>query len=447
MVKRLIFKNVFRSSHSAGSDYDERGWVGAFARYIAVLTIGVMAAGVGAATVWDAVVIGAGDSAAGAPTKLETRVAVLEADEWAQSLRSEKFWSTRKGDGGEPVRVKLQPGPDAPPKADPALKVEQRVAQAKTDRTDAGEWYNGDGDTHRTVCVRLCDGYFWPISFSTTSDNFDRDKRTCEKSCGGTPTRLYVHENPGQDVTQMEDLKGKPYAKLPTAYLFRTEYNQSCKCNAHPWEQEAHDRHRIYALEADKRKGSKLAALELEQMKQQLKQGLAASRKALVVVAAEASPKLPQTIGLAVAAPAVPEIKTEAGPGKRELSFAVAALAPAASPFPYGSPITTGSIGSVAAPAAPSVSERRKPKPAAAEESKPRPRPEPRAEARPVVRKPEPPAERQTVTRTQPERTERKQQVTAPAPAPRPVARPAPRPYTIARGEDDWKARAFNSGR
>lgn len=34
--------------------------------------------------------------------------------------------------------------------------------------------------TYRTLCVRLCDGYYWPVSFSTTSDGLGEDKESSE---------------------------------------------------------------------------------------------------------------------------------------------------------------------------------------------------------------------------------------------------------------------------
>ena len=45
--------------------------------------------------------------------------------------------------------------------------------------------YFGDG-TFRTLCVRTCDGYYFPISFSTTSDQFREDAHTC---AGDVPRR------------------------------------------------------------------------------------------------------------------------------------------------------------------------------------------------------------------------------------------------------------------
>jgi hypothetical protein len=107
--------------------------------------------------------------------------------------------------------------------------------------------------TYRTVCVRLCDGYYFPMSYATTPDHFAKDAAKCEASCG-SPVRLYVHENPGSETESMEDLSGRPYSELKTAYLYRTEYVPSCSCKAQPWEQEAQDKHRVYALAESEQK-------------------------------------------------------------------------------------------------------------------------------------------------------------------------------------------------
>lgn len=100
--------------------------------------------------------------------------------------------------------------------------------------------------TYRTVCVRLCDGYFFPISFATTREHFARDAAACESSCR-TSARLYIYPNPGGEPEEMTDLEGQPYSALKSAFLFRTNYNASCTCKPHPWEKEALDRHRAYA--------------------------------------------------------------------------------------------------------------------------------------------------------------------------------------------------------
>jgi hypothetical protein len=46
--------------------------------------------------------------------------------------------------------------------------------------------------TYRTVCVRLCDGVYFPISFSTYRSYFAKDAERCERSCPNR-SRLFVH--------------------------------------------------------------------------------------------------------------------------------------------------------------------------------------------------------------------------------------------------------------
>ena len=121
------------------------------------------------------------------------------------------------------------------------------------------------GNTYRTVCVRLCDGYYWPISYATTTANFDRDRQKCESSCG-SPAKLYRGRTSSSDIDDMEDQNGQPYHRLKTAFLYRTQYEPSCKCKAEPWSKEATDRHKVYALEAAKAKGDKVAAQQLNEM-------------------------------------------------------------------------------------------------------------------------------------------------------------------------------------
>ncbi len=101
------------------------------------------------------------------------------------------------------------------------------------------------------MCVRLCDGYYWPISFATTSAHFQIDRRKCEQSCG-SPVELYKYPNPGGQPEEMEDLRGQAYTQLKTAFLYRSAHNASCKCKADPWEEAAKQQHLDYARAAKK---------------------------------------------------------------------------------------------------------------------------------------------------------------------------------------------------
>ena len=86
--------------------------------------------------------------------------------------------------------------------------------------------------TYRTVCVRLCDGYYFPVSFSTLPNHFGRDANACQSRCAA-PTELYFHQNPGQSVSQMVSQQTRrPYMDLKTAFRYRKEYVSGCSCKA-----------------------------------------------------------------------------------------------------------------------------------------------------------------------------------------------------------------------
>ena len=83
---------------------------------------------------------------------------------------------------------------------------------------------------YRTICVRTCDGYFFPISFSASQAKFLEDEKTCQRQCPAAEVALYSHRNPGEDVNQAVSMSGQPYTALPTAFAYRKEYNSSCSC-------------------------------------------------------------------------------------------------------------------------------------------------------------------------------------------------------------------------
>ncbi len=203
-----------------------------------------------------------------------TATAVL-ADEWADRIQSESTWRSNRGASvpGKASRTKpsqLQGPPPqpswfiAPSSANPWMDTPRyndrdsigSSGQSKSMRSVSG---------YRTVCVRSCDGYFVPISYGTSESNFSRDQTTCTNSCSGA--KLYYYKAASEEPEDMIDLSGQKYSKSKNADLFRTQYVESCKCKPHPWEQEASERHRIYALEDQRRKGNRAVVAELEGLK------------------------------------------------------------------------------------------------------------------------------------------------------------------------------------
>ncbi len=86
--------------------------------------------------------------------------------------------------------------------------------------------------TYRTVCVRTCDGGYFPVSFATVPARFPDDEKACKALCPATDAALYAYRNPGEDINQAVSVNGQPYTALPNAFHFRTEFNPSCSCRA-----------------------------------------------------------------------------------------------------------------------------------------------------------------------------------------------------------------------
>ena len=86
--------------------------------------------------------------------------------------------------------------------------------------------------TYRTVCVRTCDGAYFPISFATVQSRFADDERTCKSLCPASDANLFSYRNPGEDMNAAVSISGQPYTSSPNAFKYRTEFNPSCACKA-----------------------------------------------------------------------------------------------------------------------------------------------------------------------------------------------------------------------
>ena len=103
----------------------------------------------------------------------------------------------------------------------------------------------------QTVCVRLCDGYFWPLRFGASARTVLSDDRRCQESCS-TPTRLFFRDTLDSPAEEMRDVAGQSYAALPQAFVYRRTLIAGCSCRPMPWSEAERDRHDGYALaEAD----------------------------------------------------------------------------------------------------------------------------------------------------------------------------------------------------
>jgi hypothetical protein len=101
---------------------------------------------------------------------------------------------------------------------------------------------NGHGNL-RTVCVRTCDGGFFPISSGATPLDFRRDQQVCTMMCPQTETELFYQSmTNGQETDQMTStVTGRPYYELQNAFAYRTRDLSkpgACGCNLSAYYQE-----------------------------------------------------------------------------------------------------------------------------------------------------------------------------------------------------------------
>ena len=125
------------------------------------------------------------------------------------------------------------PAPAATPVSLPPAKARhvdpQRVRRDEPSKAPYTPSRYGGGN-FRTVCVRSCDGYFWPVSYQASSRRFSKDAEICQAACPASNVSLYVHRNPGGSIDEAVNLSGRPYTALKTAFRFRKEFDRACTC-------------------------------------------------------------------------------------------------------------------------------------------------------------------------------------------------------------------------
>lgn len=103
-------------------------------------------------------------------------------------------------------------------------------------RSDGRITISGPPGRFRTLCVRTCDGYFFPMSSASSSIDFDRDQKNCESACPGTDMRLYYHRADGEESDAMVATdSNEPYSALPSAFLYKSaSYSRPRQCGCSP---------------------------------------------------------------------------------------------------------------------------------------------------------------------------------------------------------------------
>ena len=115
-----------------------------------------------------------------------------------------------------------------------------------------------DTNAYRTVCVRTCDGFYFPISEGVRRERLRADADTCSQRCDGE-SRLFYYPTRGGSPETMVDLAGQRYSAMPNAFLYRKTLVNGCACKPAPWSPQEAARHQAYAAEAAQQKAAATA--------------------------------------------------------------------------------------------------------------------------------------------------------------------------------------------
>ncbi|WP_299471605.1 DUF2865 domain-containing protein [uncultured Roseibium sp.] len=176
--------------------------------------------------------------AGGTNTKNTRRIRQVRASLERQSCNAPKTQRQRQASSERPVNAE-KPKSLLARLFNPESKAQQTSARTGDRETSSVRSQHKrdntrrrlpSGSAFRTLCVRTCDGYFFPVSFSAGKSQFANDEARCSEICPAAPTELYIYRNPGGDQSQMTSLAGVPYADQPFAFRYKSEFVEGCSC-------------------------------------------------------------------------------------------------------------------------------------------------------------------------------------------------------------------------
>jgi hypothetical protein len=92
---------------------------------------------------------------------------------------------------------------------------------------------DGYGSAYRTICVRTCDGYYFPISSNGSQRRLKVDQAVCQSMYAPGAAEIYYYRYPSDDVSLAVSMDGHQYGKQPFAFSYRSTFDASCAAEFH----------------------------------------------------------------------------------------------------------------------------------------------------------------------------------------------------------------------
>jgi hypothetical protein len=81
----------------------------------------------------------------------------------------------------------------------------------------------------KAVCVRTCDGGFFPVSYSAHRSNLEELSQLCHALCPNAEVQLYTYSM-SRDIETAVSIDGSSYSELPAAGKYEKTYDPACTC-------------------------------------------------------------------------------------------------------------------------------------------------------------------------------------------------------------------------
>ncbi len=88
------------------------------------------------------------------------------------------------------------------------------------------------GGSPIAICVRVCDGSFFPVSYASAASRAESVAEVCRSLCPNTDVAPYSFPF-GGTIDQAVSSTGEAYGRLPNAHKFEDSFDPSCSCLAH----------------------------------------------------------------------------------------------------------------------------------------------------------------------------------------------------------------------
>ena len=206
----------------------------------------------------------------------------------AQSFFQKLFGSSSQQPQAQPYQPPAQIIPPHRFSRPPAARPREMTPSHDQDVVEEDVGPPDGNGTYRTVCVRTCDGFYFPLRARATHKNFAADVKSCRAACGSDARLFYSPSLSAQGADALVDLSGRKYSALPHAFAYRKALVEGCTCKPVPWSAEEEQRHRVYA-EREEIEKAKDAAFIAAKAKAALPAPNSASETGADAVAANAS--------------------------------------------------------------------------------------------------------------------------------------------------------------